>query len=61
MIMAVILDALLGVLSIKVEFLDNLTKKLFLNRHLLLAWEEALIAVPVLHLERPGVVSNVAY
>ena len=61
MVVAVIFYALLSILSVKVVLLQQPVEQLVLDRHLLLSREQALISVSILHLERPGVVSDVIY
>ena len=60
-VVAVVFNALLSILAVEVELVDDLVEQLVLNRHLLLAREQALVPVPVLDLERPGVVSDVVH
>ena len=60
-VVPVVLDALLSVLAIKVEFVDDLVEQFILDRHLFLAWEQAHIPISILDLQRPGVVPDVLH
>ena len=60
MVVSVVLDTLLAIFTVKVEFFNDFVEQLLLHRHLLFAREQSLITVPIFHLKRPGVVSDVA-
>lgn len=59
-VVSVVLDALLSVLPVERELVDDLVEQLLFDRHLLLAREEAHVAVAVLDEQGPRMVSNVA-
>lgn len=61
MVVTIVLDALLCIPAIKVELFDDLTEQLLLDGHLLFTREEASILVPVLHLERPRVITDFSH
>ena len=58
-VVSIVLDALLGVFTVKVKLLDNFAEQLIFHGHLLFAREQSLITVPVFHLQGPSVVSDV--
>lgn len=61
MVVSVVFDALLAVLAVEVELLQNVVEELLLHWHFLFAWKQTRISESVLHLQRPCVVANVTH
>ena len=59
MVVPVVLDALLGVLPVKGELINDLVEQLLFNRHLLFAWKQTHVTISVFDEQRPRMVSDV--
>jgi hypothetical protein len=59
-VMAIIFDAFCCILTIKVVFDESLLEKFVLNRHFFFSGEKSHVAVSILDLKGPGVVSDVS-
>lgn len=60
-IMAIVLDALLCILSVKVIFDKSFLKKFLFDWHFLFPREQTHVSISIFDLERPSMISNIRY
>lgn len=60
-IMSIVLNALLGILSVEVVLSEDFLEKLILDWHFFFSRKESHVPVSILDLESPSMVSNVAH